>query len=234
MVGLTDRVQFVEGNPTLRRGGVPVAEVERRAQSGEGLDLVASSLQIEPHDVFAAFAFLGLGPAGSEGPGLVQSRPDRPWIAEIFSDDALESIIPGASRARRLCVAAGFLQIHDHWDASHDAAQQAEDRGERRLSGYWHGIAHRREPDAGNAAYWFRRVGRDPLFRDLAEAAGPLVGDGADKPDGVHRGGSWDPLAFIGMCAAARPGSPSCRTARRLQRLEMDLLLAESLAGITA
>ena len=66
----------------------------------------------------------------------------------------------GPSDGLRLALAAGLLQIHDFWDASHEAAQEADDLGERDFSAYWHGIAHRREPDAGNASYWFRRVGR--------------------------------------------------------------------------
>ena len=74
---------------------------------------------------------------------------------------------PGTPHRPRLALAAGLLQIHDFWDASHDAAQRADDQGEREFSAYWHGIAHRREPDAGNAAYWFRRVGR---HRDLQAA----------------------------------------------------------------
>lgn len=234
MPGLTERVEVVEGEPILRRGGIPVAEVERRVRSEERLDSVASSLGIEAADLLGALAFLGLGPAGSEGPGLVQTRTSRPWLAGAISDDALTGLMPGSDHPGRLCVAAGLLQIHDFWDASHNAAQGAEDEGERRFSAYWHGIAHRREPDPGNAAYWFRRVGRHPLFRELSEAAVALVQAEPDAPDRLLRGGSWDPFAFIDLCTAARPGSPGFGLARQLQRLEMDLLLAETLAGIRA
>ena len=83
-------------------------------------------------------------------------------------------MFPSVPHPKRLALAAGLLQMHDFWDASHDAAQQADDRGERGTSAYWHGIAHRREPDASNAAYWFRRVGRHAVFVPLAEAARPL------------------------------------------------------------
>ena len=39
---------------------------------------------------------------------------------------------------------------------------------------YWHGIMHRMEGDAYNAGYWFRRVGRHPVFPALHREAGEL------------------------------------------------------------
>ena len=113
-------------------------------------------------------------------PGLTQAAPRRPWLARALGEPAWAEAFPRSSRPARLALAAGLLQIHDFWDASHEAAQQADDLGERGSSAYWHGIAHRREPDAGNAAYWFRRVGRHPIFGRLAEVARLILEEHGD------------------------------------------------------
>jgi hypothetical protein len=145
----------------------------------------------------------------------------------VVSEAGLARLLPGASRVSRLALAAGLLQVLDFWDQSHHAAQEADDLGEPRFSAYWHGIAHRREPDAGNAAYWFRRVGRHALFPPLAEAAQPILQEeGGEQTSAKLIGsGGWNALAMIDLCTAARPGSPQETLARRLQRIEMQLLL---------
>ncbi len=82
---------------------------------------------------------------------------------------------------------------------------------------YWHAIMHRQEPDAGNSAYWFRRVGQHPIFPALREAAAAL---GYPAPP------AWDPFAFIDACERARrrTGSPEERLALEVQRAEWQLL----------
>ena len=104
---------------------------------------------------------------------LVQAKPRAPRLAQALVGAGLGRRVPGRSSCRDGWRSRpGLLQVHDFWDASHEAAQQADDLGERDFSAYWHGIAHRREPDAGNAAYWFRRVGRHPVFTPLARRPG--------------------------------------------------------------
>lgn len=75
---------------------------------------------------------------------------------------------------------------------------------------YWHGIMHRQEPDAANAAYWFRKVGSHPVLDELREADPRYPG----------------PLEFIDMCeeAGRQPNSPVEQIAREIQRLEWQLL----------
>ncbi len=163
---------------------------------------------------------------GDEGPPLTRSAPRR---RVSFGASQLSELFPEATTADRLALLAGLLQVLDQWEASHQAAQEADDLGERRFSPYWHAIAHRREPDAANAAYWFRRVGRHPVFADVEASARPLLESHGDPNLGARllAGGAWDPMAFIAVCeeAAGRPGSDLERLARRIQRAEMIALL---------
>jgi hypothetical protein len=63
---------------------------------------------------------------------------------------------PGLSHALR----ALWLDAKGDWDGAHDAAQADEGR-----AGDWvHAYLHRKEGDAGNAAYWYRRA-RQPVSR---------------------------------------------------------------------
>ena len=51
------------------------------------------------------------------------------------------------------------------WDTAHRLAQDVET-----ADGAWvHAYLHRREGDAGNAAYWYRRAGQ-PVAHDALEA----------------------------------------------------------------
>ena len=64
---------------------------------------------------------------------------------------------PALSRALR----ALWLDARGNWDGAHDAAQ-ADEGGD----GDWvHAYLHRKEGDAGNAAYWYRRARKAGLPR---------------------------------------------------------------------
>ena len=106
---------------------------------------------------------------------------------------------------------AGLFFYFSCWTEAHEVAQNIE----LAEGSYWHAMVHRQEPDAGNAAYWFRRVGRHPIFPALREFAASR---------GVSLAPEWDPIAFIDYCGAARPGSEEERRALEVQRAEWQLL----------
>jgi hypothetical protein len=219
----------------LRSDGRTVSDLIDQLESGELPAEVIAPGAVTAADVVAALANDALGDDASTGPALVQATPPRPRLQRALSEPACGDLFPRADRRARLALAAGLLQIHDFWDASHEAAQAADDLGEREFSAYWHGIAHRREPDPGNAAYWFRRVGRHPLFVGLAEAARPLLDEHGDAALASRLGaGGWDPMAMIDLCSRAGSGGPREDLSRRLQRLEMWLLLEATFARLAA
>jgi hypothetical protein len=98
-------------------------------------------------------------------------------------------------------------------DEAHSIAQ---DLGAAEGS-FWHGIMHRQEPDPGNSAYWFRRVGKHPVFPALRDEASRL---------GLDTGREWDPFEFIQFCESARsrPGSDEETIAMQVQLVEWQLL----------
>jgi hypothetical protein len=233
---LRDRLVIGTGPASLRANGTSVAEiVDRLAATDAPVKLIGQGGLI-PADLVAALGQAALGNDDSVGPALVQAKPRVPALQRSLSEPAWVAVFPGAPHRARLCLAAGLLQVHDFWDASHDAAQRADDVGERDYSAYWHGIAHRREPDAANAAYWFRRVGKHAVFGPLAQAARPLLdalGDSA-LSGRLIANGAWNAMGMIDACTQARPNTSQETLARRLQRLEMWLLLEATYATIAA
>jgi hypothetical protein len=225
---LRDRLSSANGQLSLSTGGTPISLITARVEAGESL--ATKGAAIAGVDLIAALAAEALGDDSSLGPTLVQAKPRRPRLAKALSEPALALLYPSVPHPKRLALAAGLLLVHDFWEASHDAAQQADDRGERATSAYWHGIAHRREPDASNAAYWFRRVGRHPVFAPLAEAARPLFAAEGLPALGEKLIGSsgWNASAMTDLCTGAQAGTPQERLARRIQRVEMWLLLEAS------
>lgn len=159
----------------------------------------------------------------------------RPGVLDLPSLEArLDDELPRAGlKGNALALARSLILLwHDHLDASHQLSQLLHSAD----GSYVHGIMHRREPDYGNAAYWFRKVGDHPAFEPLARR----VASRLDEPSSgewksrLLPGGKWDPFAFIDACESAERGSGDAKLGgllRDIQADEFEILLERCREG---
>jgi hypothetical protein len=113
-----------------------------------------------------------------------------------------------ARDAARACH-AGLWLYFDYLDESHTISQDVHTTE----GSFWHAVMHRREPDASNSKYWWRRVGAHPVIDQIRERC-PAIGYNYSTPD-----------AFVDICERVRgSGSPEEDVATRVQLLEWQLL----------
>jgi hypothetical protein len=152
-------------------------------------------------------------------------RP-MPLVIEHCASEDARDLLRGTTAANLLphapapqAALSGLWLYIDCFEESHGISQDIPSAE----GSYWHGILHRREPDAGNAAYWLRRVGVHPVFRELHRAATAIVESGGVD---LRLGSDWNPFAFIDFCEAARQrrGSREEEVARYIQLAEWQLL----------
>jgi len=152
-----------------------------------------------------------LGP--QRRPGTAGESELNRKLDEFFAAQKLSANIQPLLRS-------AALLWHDHLDASHTISQGIETR-----EGSWlHGIMHRREPDYGNAKYWFHRVGQHAAFPKLAKRAADLM---SEHGDSLFEGGKWDPFAFIDEVEQAERAKDEevISVLRQIQAAEFDVLL---------
>ena len=148
-----------------------------------------------------------------EPPRLAELGPGSPNTAAkaaLASFDPMSDLgRPVKDRDAARACHSGLWLLHDFLDESHGISQDL-DTAE---GSFWHAIMHRREPDASNSKYWWRRVGSHPVLKQLREQA-PGVGYSFTTPE-----------AFVDFCERVRDtGTTDEETARRVHLLEWQLL----------
>jgi len=157
---------------------------------------------------------LGPGPRAGRSPLPDLNRQIDEWLAASNHH---------ASNAE--LMRAAILLWHDHHDAAHTIVQDSETKD----GSYIHAILHRREPDYGNAKYWFHRVGQHSCFSALSERAAAFL-EAKDEPSLVRKlmpNGKWDALAFVDACeeAGRKPDSTArLSLLREIQGIEFEVL----------
>lgn len=162
------------------------------------------------------------------GPG--QPKTALRSVLENLSDEQLFAGAAVRDRALAKCCRSGLWLLYDFLDESHTISQDVPT-----IDGsYWHGIMHRREPDYGNAKYWFRRVPRHPVYAVLAAEARELAaGRKLDAPaQFLASNTDWDPDNMIDLCEAIARGRSQCRElAEEVAMAEWRLLFQHCYAG---
>lgn len=162
-----------------------------------------------------AAEILELGGGGERPMPLVSAGCWSQEARKRLEDAQPGALFPGARNAQ--AAVSGLYLYFGCFEASHSIAQDIPTPD----GSYWHGILHRQEPDPGNAAYWFRRTGKHPVFATLASE---LQTWPASKDFDLSA--VWDPFAFIDFCEFARRRSESSAEALavKIQLLEWQLL----------
>ena len=148
----------------------------------------------------------------------------------VKSQSELRSPLDAASAELKLpannkdLIRALVLLWHDHLEPAHVLAQSIDNPD----GAFVHGIMHRREPDYGNAAYWFRHVGEHQTFPEIARRAEGLLASRKELRNRLISNGNWNPFGFIDSCrdvAGRSNASAEVALLQQLQQHETEALL---------
>jgi hypothetical protein len=162
------------------------------------------------------------------GPG----SPDLDRQAQLEALRLETAFAPYAVRDEHMAMAclAGLWLYYNFLEESHQVSQDIPTP----TGSYWHGLMHRREPDFGNAAYWFRQVGRHPVFEPLRAAAAQVAAAADLEPAArfLVEQAQWDPFAFVNLCEHVLEGqSQSEALCREIQLREWETLFEHCYRG---
>lgn len=164
---------------------------------------------------------LATAPMNELGPGT--PCEEKQTLLQSLSFTGLLAPHSVEDRGMATCCCAGLWLRFDFLNVAHSLSQSVETRE----GSYWHAIMHRREPDFGNAKYWFRRVGQHPIYESLQTGARELAGAGNVLREAkfLVEQTSWEPGKFVELCELALDGAPPLHNlCKRVQLCEWELL----------
>ena len=220
------------GDPAVAVSATALREQAATAPDGTGLQGLTMRVAISGNVLFVES---DSSPTSSPRLRPALTMPASGPTATRWRDCLISLPLPTAkpNSPDTVALRAGLLLFNDFFDDSHSCSQSME--GQQNAD-YWHAILHRREPDYGNAKYWFRHVGRHPIFRELAPSVssmfsrvtGSLAGRLAGWQPRLITANGWEPFAFVDLCEAAETDPELRAWCEEVQFVEMLLLLTST------
>jgi hypothetical protein len=142
-----------------------------------------------------------------------------------LSPSELVGPVPVADKEMARAAIAGLWLRFNFLDESHTISQDLHSA----TGSYWHGIMHRREPDYGNAKYWFHRVRQHPVFEPLCQEARRLTEEHGPerRTKFLAEQANWDPFAFVDLCEQAARDKSLAPLCEAIQQSEWELLFSD-------
>jgi hypothetical protein len=125
-------------------------------------------------------------------------------------------------------VKTGALWLHGFLEEAH-ALAQANTSAE---GSYWHALVHRSEGDFENSLYWYRRVGKHPIFSRLRGEVESVGGEGDDPGlmQELLAEPVWNPRRMVDLCRKTSVGELTPGSLlQRVAAIEFNLLMGKIL-----